>query len=76
MVFYSWHRAPAKTTTQHHCAHLATLNNYNFLFYCLNIQIRHTILYYLGKINFIMLHDELPPVQHPIHYTFQKKITY
>ena len=20
-----------------------------------------------------MLHDELPPVQHPIHYTFQKK---
>lgn len=34
---------------------------------------KHIILYYLGQINFIMLHDELPPVQHPIHYTFQKK---
>lgn len=35
---------------------------------------RHTILYYLGQINFIMFHDELPPVQHLIYYTFQKKI--
>lgn len=29
---------------------------------------------FLGQINFIMFHDELPPVQHPIHYTFQKEI--
>lgn len=27
----------------------------------------------LSQINFIMLHDELPPVQHPIHCTFQKR---
>lgn len=27
-----------------------------------------------GQINFIMFHDELPPVQHPSHYTFQKEI--
>jgi len=27
---------------------------------------------YLGQINFIMLHDELPPVQHPITIHFKK----
>jgi hypothetical protein len=50
----------------------------NFLTY-FNLSInkeKHTILYYLDQINFIMLHDELPPVQHPIHYTVQKNFTY
>lgn len=31
----------------------------------------HTV--FLSQINFIMLHDELPPVQHPIHCTLKKK---
>lgn len=55
----------------------ARLRYLKFFFFFISISSylnkKHTIFYCSGQINFIMLHDELPPVQHPIHYTFQKK---
>lgn len=59
----------------HHHSLLCTLY-YNLqlknLFWSLNNKEKHSILAYLGQINFIMLHDELPPVQHPITIHFKK----
>lgn len=71
---YLGHAVPGPQTLPGTSVHSwldSTIKTVN-LFERLNKQMRHTILYYLSQINFIMFHDELPPVQHLIYYTFQK----